>query len=200
MNLIDFEEVEDEPGNGIFITHKEYADLIRAQKLRKEGKIKTPGEQFEASDKVEIDGLNASGVFEYLKYDPDGAHKGIRLFKSRLVHEVKGKANNMPYEKSRLFIQAFNDQGKSAILTQSPTIQRSAQRIMQTLTPSLMLLQDQEISICLRDISQAYTQSTSCLNRIIIASLPAEIAHQYPKRAIMVVRKPLDRVPEAGTH
>ncbi|CCU78396.1 (conserved with many other fungi) [Blumeria hordei DH14] len=200
VNLVDFEQLDDEPDNGNFISHKEQADLVLAQKLREEGKIATPGEPFEASDKLEIDGLNASGVFEYVQYEPEGAHKGIRLFKSRLVHEVKGKATNMPYEKSRLVIQAFNDHGKSAILTQSPTIQQSAQRIIQALAPSLMLLQDQDIHIWLRNISQAYTQSTSCLNRIIIATLPAEIALQYPERTIMVVRKPLYGIPEAGTH
>ena len=47
-----------------------------------------------------------------------------RVFGSRLVDEVKGIGTDTPYEKSRLVIQAFNDEGKSTVLTQSPTIQR----------------------------------------------------------------------------
>lgn len=68
-----------------------------------------PGKPFEAPERVEIDCLNASGVFEYLQYYPDGSHKGIRIFKSRLVHEIKSKATNTPNEKSKFVIQAFND-------------------------------------------------------------------------------------------
>jgi hypothetical protein len=54
-------------------------------------------------------------------------YSGIRIFNSRLVNEVKGKATGTPYEKSRLVIQAYNDEGKELILTQLPTIQRASQ-------------------------------------------------------------------------
>jgi hypothetical protein len=38
------------------------------------------------------------------------------------------------------------------------------------------------------------------LNRLILANLPNEMCHQYPPGTIIIVRKPLYRIPEAGTH
>ncbi|KAK2002139.1 hypothetical protein LX36DRAFT_652632, partial [Colletotrichum falcatum] len=51
-----------------------------------------------------------------------------------------------------------------------------------------------------RDITQAYTQSTTNLNRVILACLPVEIRHLYPANTIMKVTRPLYSIPEAGTH
>ena len=51
-----------------------------------------------------------------MKYDY-AKHLSVRLFNLRLVNKVKGKATNTPYEKSRLVIQAYNDEGKELILT-----------------------------------------------------------------------------------
>ena len=42
------------------------------------------------------------GVFKFKQYD-EKLHSGTRIFKSRLVREVKGKTTK-PYEKSRLVI------------------------------------------------------------------------------------------------
>jgi hypothetical protein len=113
------------------------------------------------------------------------------------VREVKGKATSTPFEKSRLVIQAYNDLGKEVILTQSPTIQRVSQRLIIALAPALM---EQGMMLWIRDITQAYTQSTTVLQRQILAYLPKEIEGQYPKGTIMVVLKPLYGVAEAGTH
>lgn len=52
----------------------------------------------------------------------------------------------------------------------------------------------------IRGIIQAYVQSVTKLNRIIIARLPREIAHLYPPSTIVLVTKLLYGVPEAGTH
>ncbi|KAK1991058.1 hypothetical protein LX36DRAFT_675505 [Colletotrichum falcatum] len=83
--------------------------------LRKKGIIITPGKPFELSDKAEIKGLAARGVFFIVRYN-EKKHGGIHIFKSRLVREVKGK-NKQPYKKSRLVIQGYADDGKTAILT-----------------------------------------------------------------------------------
>jgi hypothetical protein len=179
-----------------FMTHKEQADMELSLKLRKDGVITTPGGPFEKSQQQEIDGLVARGVFEFIRYDPN-KYSGVRIFNSRLVNEVKGKATNTPFEKSRLVIQAYNDGGKELILTQSPTIQRASQRVIIALAPSLVRL---KIKLFLRDITQAYTQSTTILNRLILAHLPKEMRYQYPPDTIMIVRKPLYGIPEAGTH
>jgi hypothetical protein len=38
------------------------------------------------------------------------------------------------------------------------------------------------------------------LNRLILANLPNEMCYQYPPGTIIIVRKPLYGIPEAGTH
>src|SRR5271156_6930345 len=170
-----------------FMTGKERADQELSLELRKQGKITTPGAPFEASDKQEIDNLIGKDVFNFEQYDPI-KHGGIRIFKSRLVREIKGKATEAPFEKSRLVIQGYNDDGKEFILTQSPTIQRASQRVIVALAPSLM---KNGMALYLRDITQAYTQSETHLQRLILAYPPEQIRQQYPKDTIMVVLKPL---------
>jgi hypothetical protein len=179
-----------------FTTRKEQADIELATKLRKDGLITTPGKPFERSQQHEIDSLITRGVFEFVRYDP-AKHSNVRIFNSRLVNEVKGKVTNTPFEKSRLVIQAYSDEGKEVILTQSPTIQRASQRVIIAIAPSLLRL---GVKLYLRDITQAYVQSTTTLNRLILAYPPKEMRGQYPQDTIMIVRKPLYGIPEAGTH
>ena len=204
-NAADHQDLEDQFINAIqegrdvsmaLMTSKERADMELSIKLRNEGVITTPGLPFEQSQNKEIEGLIAKGVFEFVQYDPT-KYAGVRIFNSRLVNEIKGKATDTPFEKSRLVIQAYNDEGKGMILTQSPTIQRASQRAIIALAPSLS---EKKISLSLRDITQAYIQSTTSLNRLILAHLPKEIKNKFPAGAIMVVRKPLYGIPEAGTH
>ena len=66
-----------------------------------------------------------------------------------------------------------------------------------TLTPSL--LRDNCV-LWLRDITQAYVQSNSSLQRKILASLPKQLEGQYPRDTVMEVIKPLYGLAEAGTH
>ena len=101
--------------NEVFITRKEEADLRLSLKLRRKGIITTLGRPFQASQKQEIDALIIRDVFDFVPYDPQ-RHKG-RIFNLRLVNKVKGKATESLYEKSRLVIQAYNDEGKEVILT-----------------------------------------------------------------------------------
>ncbi|CAE7221385.1 hypothetical protein PTTW11_11413 [Pyrenophora teres f. teres] len=151
----------------VYITKKEEADHKLAIKLRNDRVITTLGTPFEASDDQEISDLVGRGVFEFEQYDKE-RHGGIRIFKSRLVREVKGKTTK-PYEKSRLVIQGYQDHGKEAILTQSPTIQRCSQRVIMALAPVLV---QRGMSIELRDITQAYPQAQINLQRTILAHLP----------------------------
>ena len=78
--------------------------------------------QFVASRQKEITGLLDKGVFEIVQYDD--IPKGARLFNSRFVDEIKNQGTDRAFEKSRLVVQAYNDQEKELVLTQSPTIQR----------------------------------------------------------------------------
>jgi hypothetical protein len=179
-----------------YLTAKETEDYNLAIRLRQEGKIPTAGEPFSLSDQKEVDALIGRGIFVFQKYNPE-KHGNIRIFKSRMVREIKGKETDSPYEKSRLVIQGHSDQGKELVLTQSPTIQRASQRILVALAPSLIR---QGMMLWIRDITQAYTQSTTALQRTILAYLPDQIRHTYPKGTIMEVVKPLYGIAEAGTH
>jgi hypothetical protein len=180
-----------------FLSAKEKIDWELSLKLRKDGVITDPGLPFEVSDQKEVDALLARGVFAFEQYN-EQTHGKERVFKSRIVREVKGKATPQPFEKSRLIIQGYNDDGKSFILTQSPAIQRASQRLIVALAPSLT--QQKDMTLWLRDITQAYTQSATPLQRTILASLPKEIEHLYPKGTIMHVLRPLYGIAEAGTH
>ena len=179
----------------MMLSEKEYHNMELANKLRAEGKIDGQGKPFETSDQTEIQNLIDNGVFAFEKYD-DKIHGNARLFRSRMVREIKYDANNKPYEKSRLVVQGYADEGKKEILTQSPTIQRASQRIILALAPSIRKLVESDIY--LRDITQAYTQSKVPLIRKIYARLPKELDDKYPPDTIMLVIRPLYGLAEAG--
>lgn len=178
-----------------YLSKKEENDLKLSLKLRAEGIITTPGPPFEASDKKEIDQLYERGVFEFVQYDLDGIHKNIRLFKSQIVREVKGKTDN-PDEKSRLVIAGHSDVDKTHILTQSPTIQRVSQQLLIAIAACLHTSTVLE----LRDITQAYPQSQTVLQWYILAQLPSELKNKYPQGTVLHVIKPLYGVAESGVH
>lgn len=178
-----------------YLSKKEEDDLALAAKLRLDGIITTPGDPFEESDAKEINDLVGRGVFSFELFNQHN-HGRHRIFKSRMVREIKAKSTK-PYEKSRLVIQGYNDQGKEAILTQSPTIQRASQRLITAIAPALLAT---EMSLELRDITQAYPQAQTNLFRTILAHLPYELQTKYPEGTIIRVIKPLYGIPEAGVH
>ncbi|KAM4055171.1 hypothetical protein HRG_005976 [Hirsutella rhossiliensis] len=99
-------EVRNKPKT-TFLVKKEEDAYQLAIKLRDEGIITTPGTPFEESDSTEIDDLLVRGVFSFERYN-EAKHGNHHIFRSRMVREVKG----------------HNDQEKTTLLTQSPTIQR----------------------------------------------------------------------------
>jgi hypothetical protein len=102
---------------------------------------------------MEINGFIGREIFRFEQYNPI-KYGGIRIFISRIMNEIKGKDTNKPYEKSRLMIQGYNNDGKLFVLTQSPTIQRSSQRILLAITPALLR---KGMFLWLRNVTQAYT-------------------------------------------
>jgi hypothetical protein len=124
--------------------------------------------------------------------------RGIRLFNSRFVDEVKSKGTDNAFEKSRLVVQAYNNQEKELVLTQSPTIQRASQRLILCLA-TMKLPQAQ---LYLRDISQAYVQSTTTLNREFYVRPLTELSGQLgiDENSVLKVVRPLYGIPEAGNH
>lgn len=179
-----------------YLSAKEVQDSQLAIQLRQQGKIVTPGGPFQESDAAEINGLMVAGVLKPELYSR-AVHAGLRIFKSRMVREIKGKGTEAPYEKSRLVVQGYGDQEKKTLLTQSPTIQRSSQRLILGLAPTLIL---QGMTLELRDISQAYVQSKSSLAREFLVHLPKELRERYPEGTLLRVMKPLYGIAEAGLH
>lgn len=179
-----------------FLSSKEIADQDLAIQLRAKGKITTPGEPFEKSDEKEVNMLFEEGVLEPTIYDTRH-HGNLRIFKSRMVREIKGKNTNAPYEKSRLVVQGYGDDEKHAILTQAPTIQRCSQRLLLAIAP---YLRQRGHVLTSRDITQAYPQSKSQLAREIFVHLPHELKKKFPQGTILRVVKPLYGIPEAGMH
>jgi hypothetical protein len=100
------------------ITQKEMDDVILAKKLRQKKRITTPGKPFETSQQAEIEGLIENGVFRVKKYDFI-RYNGIHIFKSRIINEIKSKSTNSPYEKLRMIIQNYSNNGEKMVLTQS---------------------------------------------------------------------------------
>jgi hypothetical protein len=139
---------------------REQADLELALELRKQDKIIIPDLLFKKSNRQEVDSLIGRGVFKFELFERE-IHGNTRIFKSRIVNEIKGKATNTLYKKSRLVIQGYNNEDKETIFIQSPTIQRASQRIIITLIPSFLQL---DIDLWLRNITQAYTQLITNLN------------------------------------
>ena len=148
---------------------------------------------FTKSRRKELDDLFERGVFEAV--DISTIPQNCRTFKARFVDEVKFAGTDKVYEKSRLVVQGYDDRGKKEILTQSPTIQRASQRILFGLAPSLC---SNSMNIYLRDISQAYTQSSTHLNRDVFIKPPSELS--LPKNIMLKIIRPLYGLAEAGTH
>jgi hypothetical protein len=100
------------------MTSKEKSDLQLVLKLYKKGLIITPSFLFEVSQKQEINSLITRGIFQFEQYNP-AKYQGICIFNSRIINKIKNKATNAPYKKSRLVIQAYNNNRKEMILMQS---------------------------------------------------------------------------------
>jgi hypothetical protein len=116
--------------------------------------------QFETSRQKEITGLIEKGVFEII--NPQDVPAGVRIFNSRFVDEIKNPGTDKAFEKLRLVVQAYNDLEKGIVLTQSPTIQQVSQHLILCIAA---ILQGNGTQLYLRDISQAYVQSLTKLNR-----------------------------------
>lgn len=99
----------------IFISHREQADYELALQLQYKEIITTLGDLFVQSDLIEIEFLLANGMLQPVQYESN-KYAGFSMFKSRLIHEIKGKATDKPYKKSHLMVQGYNDRKKMALL------------------------------------------------------------------------------------
>jgi len=82
--------------------------------------LQEPEPQYKASRQLEITGLIDKGVFEAI-YETS-IPQNTRIFNARFVDEIKNPGTDKATEKSRLVVQAYHDEGKRLVLTQSLTI------------------------------------------------------------------------------
>ena len=137
---------------------------------------------FTESRRKIINGLLEKNAFEVVEILD--IPRGMRIFNSRFVDEIKKKGTATVFEKSRFVVQAYNDHGKEEILTQSPTIQQMSQRSILALAACM-----QQYDLYLRDISHVYVQSTTHLIREFFVRPPQELRLQSD--SILNIIKPL---------
>jgi hypothetical protein len=78
----------------------------------------SPGNTIRFSDsrKWELDGLLEAGFFR-LERRQDALDRGDRIFGCRFVDAIKNYGTDREFDKSRLVVQGFNDQGAKELLT-----------------------------------------------------------------------------------
>jgi hypothetical protein len=145
---------------------------------------------FADSRRKEINDLLKRQIFEIITISE--VFKNVRIFNFRFVDEIKHSDILQAYEKSRLVIQTYNDHEKTLILTQASTIQRMSQRIILVIAASI------NHHLYLRDITQAYTQSQSPLNRMFFIRSLFDL--NLSDDAILRIIKLLYDVSEIETH
>ncbi len=145
---------------------------------------------FENSRRKEINDLLERRVFELIIIE--NVLRDVRIFNFRFVDEIKHSSTSNAYEKFRLVIQAYNDQDKTLIFTQSSIIQRMSQRIILVLATII------KHSLYLRDITQTYVQSKISLNREFFIRSSLELA--LSEKSILKIIKSLYEVLETETH
>jgi hypothetical protein len=146
---------------------------------------------FQNLRRKEVNDLLKRRVFELIIID--AVLRNVRIFNFRFVDEIKHSDIADVYEKLRLVVQAYNDHDKTLMLTQSSTIQRMSQRIILALTACTS-----DCHLYLRDITQAYVQSKTSLNRQFFIRSFSEL--DLSKNSILRVVKSLYEVLETETH
>jgi hypothetical protein len=147
---------------------------------------------FADSRRKEINDLLKRQVFEIITISE--VLKNVRIFNFRFVDEIKHSDTSQAYKKFRLMIQAYNDYEKTLVLTQAFTIQRMSQRIILVIAASI----SENHHLYLRNITQAYTQSKSSLNRMFFIRSFLDL--NLLDDAILRVIKSLYDVSEIETH
>ncbi len=151
--------------------------------------------QFAAFRQKEINDLIEKDVFQSVR--TDDVSFDVRIFNSRFVDEIKHFDIDKAFEKSRLVVQAFNDQNKNLVLTQSSTIQRVSQRLIVCL-----IVVFSKMNLYLRDIIQTYVQSITSLNRDFFVRSSVELIKHLDvdSNSILKIVKSLYDVFEADNH
>jgi len=122
-----------------------------------------------------MEGLFEREVFKVV--DKTSVPDGMRIFGTRFIDGLK-TVDRKTFEKSRLVAQNYRDKGSTVIATKAPT------RLIVSLCAMFPNHQPY-----LRDIKQAYVQSTSNLERQVFLNPLAEM--KIPEGKVLKVVKPL---------
>ena len=174
----------------IFLQGDSQNDQLSMQHMQIPIPVPTPS-PFVKSRKKEINGLFEKNCFEIISTS-DVFHE-TKIFNSRFVNEIKNIGTIDAYEKSRLVMQIYNNDDKTKMLTQTPTIQRMNQRLILTLTVNMS-----HLSLFLRNIFQVYVQSTISLTRQFFIRPSVELG--FKDNSILKIIKPLYEIPETKVH
>lgn len=114
------------------------------------------------------------------------------MYGIRFVDVLKPTDTGVIY-KSQLIAQNYQDMNGRFIPTKALTISKLGQRIGFTMAATRT-----DTEVYARDITEAYVQSRSCLERKIFLKPPSEM--KLPDQKILLALKPLYGQPEAGQH
>jgi hypothetical protein len=133
----------------------------------------------------------------FISINKKNVSTNVRIFSFRFVNEIKDSSIDKTFEKFRLMIQAFNNQNKIRVLTQSSIIQRISQRLIICLATSLY-----QMKLYLRNITQAYVQSRFNLNRDFYVQSSSELIKlmYISSECLLKVIKSQYKVSEANNH
>jgi len=98
-----------------FLTEKKTRNKQISIELCAKGIIITLSELFAISRRKKINKLLIKGIFELISSNSKEINNQ-RIFSLRLINKVKSIGTVIPYEKSRLVIQVFNDENKKIVL------------------------------------------------------------------------------------
>jgi hypothetical protein len=146
---------------------------------------------FAESRKRELDGLKEQKVFHITPRNT--VPPGVRIFGTRWVDTSKTNEDGSSRKKSRLVAQNYNDYDARSIPTKAPTISRMGQRLALCIA-AMHTNSDAYV----RDVTQAYLQSKTELERDVYLEPPPEMA--LPESMVLKAVKPLYGIPESGLH
>lgn len=146
---------------------------------------------FEQSRAREVKGVLDENVFEIV--DRTNIPRGCRIYGTRWVDSLKPKEDGSVLEKSRLVAQNYRDFSARNIPTKAPTISKMGERIALTIA-----VMHPEGEAYIRDITQAYVQSKSELEREVYLEPVPEM--NLPATKVLRAINPLYGVPESGLH
>ena len=178
--------LEDEQTQALFSEQDDNATYSFATIVMKPSNKHT----FKESRKKELKGLMDRNIFSIV--DRSSVPKGTRIFGTRWVDALK-TVDGKTFEKSRIVARNFRDKGAASVATKAPTVTRLGLRLalsLRTMFP--------DYNSYLRDVSQAYTQSSQNLARPVFLQPVPEM--NLPKHKVLKAIKPLYGIPEAGLY